>query len=105
VGRIGETGIGAGDLAFDPRNHLLISAASSGVLTIFHQDSPSQYTRVEDVATLPRAGTLAVDPVTGRSYLVTGKFEQRSVVGKGMEEAAARLTPMPGSIVVLVVGP
>jgi YVTN family beta-propeller protein len=102
---IGESGIGAGDLAFDPQSGLLISAASSGVLTIFHQDSTSQYKRQQEVSTLPRAGTLAMDPVKNRVYLVTAKFQQRPVSGKGMEEAEARLTPVPGSVVVLVVGP
>jgi hypothetical protein len=105
VAPIGDSGLGAGDLAFNPQDHLLLSAANSGVLTIFHQDSPSQYTRLEEVSTMPRAGTLALDPVHGRAYLVTAKFEQRPVTGEGMEEAASRLTPVPGSIVVLVVGP
>jgi YVTN family beta-propeller protein len=105
VALIGKGDVGAGDLAFDPQNHLLLSAASSGVLTIFHQDSPLEYARREDVPTLPRAGTMAVDPMHDRAYLITAKFEQRPVVGKGMEESAARLTPVPGSIVVLVVGP
>jgi YVTN family beta-propeller protein len=102
---IGESGIGAGDLAFDPQSGLLISAASSGVLTIFHQDSTSQYKRQQEVSTLPRAGTLAIDPVKNRVYLVTAKFQERPVNGKGMEEAEVRLTPVPGSVVVLVVGP
>jgi YVTN family beta-propeller protein len=105
VAPIGESAPGTGDLAFDPQNHLLLSAANSGVLTIFHQDAPSQYARVEEVSTMPRAGTLAFDPVQGRAYLVTAKFEQRPVTGEGMEEAASRLTPVPDSIVVLVVGP
>ena len=105
VNVIGESGVGAGDVAFDSRNGLLISAASSGVLTIFHQDAASQYTRQEQVSTLPRAGTLALDPNKGCVYLVTAKFQQRQVSGKGMEEAEARLTPVPGSFVVLVVGP
>jgi YVTN family beta-propeller protein len=105
VNLIGHTGIGAGDLTFDPQSRLLFSAASSGVLTIFHQESQNQFTRQEEVSTLPRAGTLAVDRIRSRAYLVTAKFEQRPVVGKGMEEAASRLTPVAGSIVVLVVGP
>jgi YVTN family beta-propeller protein len=105
VATIGEIGLGAGDVAFDPRNGLLISAASRGVLTIFHQDSASQYTREEEVPTLPRAGTLALDPNKDRVYLVTARFQQRQVSGQGMEEAESRLTPVPGSIVVLVVGP
>jgi YVTN family beta-propeller protein len=105
VALVGEGGVGAGDVAFDPRNGLLISAASRGVLTIFHRDSASQYSRQEEVPTLPRAGTMALDPNKGRVYLVTSKFQQRQVSGQGMEESESRLTPVPGSIVVLVVGP
>jgi YVTN family beta-propeller protein len=105
VAVIGESGVGAGDLAFNPQDHLLLSAANSGVLTILHQDSPAQYTRLEEIPTMPRAGTLALDPMHGRAYLVTAKFEQRPVTGQGMEEAASRLTPVPGSVVVLVIRP
>jgi len=105
VALIGESGVGAGDVAFDPQHGLLISAASSGVLTIFHQDSTSQYTRQEEVPTLPRASALALDPNKDRIYLVSAKFQQRPVNGKGMEELESRLTPVPGSFVVLVVGP
>jgi YVTN family beta-propeller protein len=105
VAVIGESSVGAGDLAFNPQDHLLLSAANSGVLTIFHQDSPIQYTRLKEISTMPRAGTLALDPMGERAFLVTAKFEQRTVTGQGMEEAASRLTPVPGSIVVLVVGP
>jgi YVTN family beta-propeller protein len=105
VAVIGESGVSAGDVAFDPRNGRLISAASSGVLTVFHQDAASQYTRQEQVTTMPMAGTLALDPDTGCVFLATAKFQQRQVIGKGMEEAEARLTPVPGSFVVLVVGP
>jgi len=102
---LGESAIGDGDLVFDSQSGLLISAANNGVLTIFHQESASQYTRQEEVSTLPRAGTLALDPGKSRVYLITAKFQQRQVVGPGMEEAESRLTPVPDSIVVLVVGP
>jgi YVTN family beta-propeller protein len=105
VTAIGETATGAGDLAFDPKSGLLISATQSGLLTIFQRDTAGQYPRLEEVTTLPRAGTLALDPVKGRVYLATARFQQRQVSGKGMEEAAARLTPVPGSFEVLVVGP
>jgi YVTN family beta-propeller protein len=101
---IGESATGSGDLAFDAQNHLLISAAYSGELSIFHQESTSKYTLGEQAPTLPRAGTMALDPNSGRLYLVTAKFEQRPVSGKGMEEMESRLTPVPGSFVVLVVG-
>jgi hypothetical protein len=48
---------------------------------------------------------MVLDPNKDRVYLVTAKFQQRQVSGQGMEEAESRLTPVPGSIVVLVVGP
>jgi YVTN family beta-propeller protein len=102
---IGQSASGPGDLAFDSLHHQLISAASSGTLTVFRQESANQYTLQEKAATLPRAGTMALDPDTGQIYLVTAKFQQRPVVGKGMEEMESRLTPVPGSFVVLVVSP
>jgi len=102
---IGQSAASPGDLAFDALHHQLISAASTGTLTVFRQESANQYTLEEEAATLPRASTMALDPVTGRIYLVTAKFQQRPVVGKGMEELESRLTPVPDSLVVLVVGP
>lgn len=101
---IGQSASSPGDLAFDARRHQLISAASSGMLTIFHQESANQFTLQEETATLPRAATMTLDPDTGQLYLVTAKFQQRPVVGKGMEELESRLTPVPDSFVVLVVG-
>lgn len=102
---IGQGAISPGDLAFDPLHHQLFSAASTGTLTVFRQESANQYTLVEEATTLPRASTMALDPDTGRLYLVTAKFQQRPVVGKGMEELESRLVPVPDSLVVLVVGP
>jgi hypothetical protein len=99
---IGESAAGAGDLAFDLLRGLLISTANSGVLTIFHRESSGEFVREEELATQPRAGTMAFDPNRSRVFLATARFQQRPVNGKGMEEMASRLTPVPGSFVVLV---
>jgi DNA-binding beta-propeller fold protein YncE len=101
---VGEVAIDSADLAFDPRHGLLFSATNSGILTIFHQESATQFTRQADVPTLLRASTVSVDPNRGRAFLVTASFGQRPVTGKGMEEMQARLIPIPDSFVVFVVG-
>lgn len=100
----GQSANSPGDLVFDAQHHQLISAASSGTLTVFHQKSANRFALQEEVTTLPRATTMTLDPDTGRIYLVTAKFQQRPVVDKGMEEMESRLTPVPDSFVVLVVG-
>jgi len=100
---VGEVAIDSADLAFDPRNGLLYSGTNSGILTIFHQESATQFTRQADVPTLLRASTVCADPNQGRVFLVTANFGQRPVSGEGMEEMQARLIPIPGSFVVFVV--
>jgi DNA-binding beta-propeller fold protein YncE len=105
VAPLGANAPNPADIAFDSRRDMLVSASNTGVLTVFHRESSGQYTRLDELTTSPRAGTVTVDSNTGRVYLVTAKFEQRPVSGKGMEELQARLTPIPGSFVVLVVSP
>jgi len=104
VAAVGKSADGPGDLAFDPQSRLLISAASSGKLSVFHQDSSGQFVVQDQVPTLPRAGTLAFDPTSERAFVITAKFQQRPVTGQGMEEMESRLTPVPNSVVVLVIG-
>lgn len=93
------------DLAFDPQRGLLFSGSNSGLLNVFHQEAPGHFTPQQQLPTQPRAGTIALDPNTGRVYLVTAKFGQRPVTGKGMDEMQSRLWPIAGSFVVLVAGP
>lgn len=47
-------------------------------ITVIHQDSPDTYSVVENVKTLPRAKTMALDPKTHQLFLSTaegGQFE------------------------------
>ena len=101
---VGEVAIDSADLAFDPQHGLLFSGTNSGILTVFHQDSATQFSHLAEVPTKLRAGTVAVDTNQGRAFLVTATFGQRPVPGKGMEEMQARLIPIPDSFVVFVVG-
>lgn len=101
---IGECAADSSDLAFDPQQRLLINATSRGVLTILQQQPDAQYKRLQELASAPRAGTITVDPKSGRIFLVTAAFEQRPVTGKGLEEMQSRLIPVPDSFQVIVAG-
>jgi YVTN family beta-propeller protein len=64
--------------AFDTDSRLIFNSNGEGTVTVIHQDSPDKYSVVENVKTLPRAKTLALDPKTHRLFLSTaeaGQFE------------------------------
>jgi DNA-binding beta-propeller fold protein YncE len=70
--------------AFDPDSRLIFNSNGEGTITVIHQDGPDKYTVVENVKTLPKAKTMALDPKTHRLFLSTaeaGQFEVL-VVGK-----------------------
>jgi DNA-binding beta-propeller fold protein YncE len=70
--------------AFDPETRLIFNSNGEGTITVIHQDNPDKYSVVENVKTLPRAKTMALDPKTHQLFLSTaesGQFEVL-VVGK-----------------------
>ncbi len=70
--------------AFDPASNLIFNSNGEGTITVVHQDSPHKYSVVENVKTLPKAKTMALDPKTHQLFLSTaeaGQFEVL-VVGK-----------------------
>src|SRR5580692_604802 len=70
--------------AFDPASRLIFNSNGEGTITVIHQDSADKYSVVENVKTLPKAKTMALDPKTHRLFLSTaeaGQFEVL-VVGK-----------------------
>jgi DNA-binding beta-propeller fold protein YncE len=69
---------------FDPTSKLIFNSNGEGTVTVIHEDTPDQYTVVENVKTLPRAKTMALDPKTHQVFLSTaesGQFEIL-IVGK-----------------------
>ncbi len=60
--------------AFDPETQLAFSSNGDGTLTVAKEDSPDKLTVLENVATAPRARTMALDEKTHRVYLVTAEF-------------------------------
>src|SRR5580658_6075239 len=64
--------------AFDPESRLVFNSNGEGTITVVHEDSPDKYSIVENVKTLPKAKTMALDPKTHRLFLSTaeeGQFE------------------------------
>jgi YVTN family beta-propeller protein len=88
---------------FDPGTGLAFASCGDGTLTVIHEDTPDKWSVVAKVPTRPRARTMALDEKTHDVYLVTADF------GPAPPPTAAAPHPrppmVPGSFVVLVVGP
>jgi len=70
--------------AFDAEEKLICNTNGEGTITVIRQETPDKYSVVENVKTLPRAKTMALDQKTHRLFLSTaesGHFEVL-VVGK-----------------------
>jgi len=95
-------GEGVDATAFDDGTGLAFASCGEGVLTVVKEDSPNQFTVVENVPTQQGARTMALDSKTHNVYTVTAKF--------GPPPAATADNPRPrrtivaDSFVVLVVG-
>jgi YVTN family beta-propeller protein len=64
--------------AFDADSRLVFNSNGEGTITVIRQDSPDKYSVVQNVKTLPKAKTMALDPKTHRLFLSTveaGQFE------------------------------
>ena len=69
--------------AFDPESHLIFNSNGEGTITVVHEDSPDKYSVVENVKTLPKAKTMALDPKTHRLFLSTAEAGQFEVLVVG----------------------
>ena len=69
--------------AFDPGSRLVFNSNGEGTITVIRQDSPDKYSVVENVKTLPKAKTMALDPKTHRLFLSTAEAGQFEVLVVG----------------------
>jgi YVTN family beta-propeller protein len=60
--------------AFDPGTQMAFSSNGEGTLTVAKEESPDKFTVLENVATAPRARTMALDEKTHRVFLATAEF-------------------------------
>jgi YVTN family beta-propeller protein len=98
---IGQVPSGAGDIDFAPKQNLIYVANIDGTLSIFHRESPSRYTKLQEVKTQPGARTMTASPQDAKAYLVTSKYGQNTAATS--EELQFRPTPVPGTFSVIVV--
>jgi DNA-binding beta-propeller fold protein YncE len=55
--------------AFDPATGLIFNSTGEGIIDVFHQDSPDQYSAVERIPTRPGSKTMALDPKTHQLFV------------------------------------
>ena len=100
---VGTVPIGQGSdgAAFDPETGFALSTnGGDGTLTVVHEDSPSKFSVVENVPTLRRARTIALDAKTHQVYTITAEFGQAPA--PTTEQPRPRAPMVPGSFTLLV---
>ncbi len=90
-----------GDMGFVPERGLLFVADALGTVSIFHRDSPTRFSKVQQLKTEPGARTMVVSTQDPHAYLLTAHYGQRA--GNVSEELGFRPTPLPGTFEVIVV--
>ena len=71
-------GEGVDATAFDPGTGYVFNSCGDGTLSVAHEDSADKYSIVEQVKTVSRARTMALDPKTHNVYLSIADFEPAS---------------------------
>jgi YVTN family beta-propeller protein len=102
--QVAQVPIGRGPdaAAYDEKRGLVFSSNGEGTLTVVRQKSADQYQVLETVKTQAGARTMALDPASGRAYLVSADFGPPPAATP--EQPRPRPTPLPDSFTVLVVG-
>jgi hypothetical protein len=73
-------GLGTDAAAFDPVRHVVFSSNGSGTLSVIEQKSPDSYAAPVELTTTRGARTMAVDPKTGRLFLVAADYTEDASV-------------------------
>lgn len=67
-------GDGTDFASFDPQHHLAYSSNRDGTLSVVAERSPDDFVALAPITTQLGARTMAIDPKTGRIYLVTAEM-------------------------------
>jgi DNA-binding beta-propeller fold protein YncE len=93
-----DIGHGTDTAAFDPGRARAFSANSDGTLSVF-QEKDGVVSKLDDVVTSPGARTMAVDPSTGRIFLVTAEVQEK------LHTPEPKFTFRPGTVRLLIYKP
>ena len=86
---------------FDPVRKWAFSSNRDGSLSVIAEDGPNAFKALASVPTAFGARTMAIDPKTGRLFLVTADF----TVDEKATDARHRYTAKPGSAKLLILDP
>jgi hypothetical protein len=95
-------GSGSDALRFDPKRRWVLSSNGAGTLSVIRETDPDRYVPMPDVPTEPSARTMAVDPETGKVFLVAGERIEKDPAAT---EPRKRFGIRPGSVRLLVLEP
>lgn len=96
-------GDGPDAAAFDPGLKRVYSSNSDGTMTVVSEESADSYKVLENVATQPRARTMALNTKTHHLYLPTADFMPLHPIKAGEEKPKPK--PKPGTFEVLDIAP
>jgi DNA-binding beta-propeller fold protein YncE len=103
--QVARVKIGAGPdaAAYDPKRGLIFSSnGTDGTLTIVRAEAGDRYPVLDTLNTQRGARTMALDPATGRVYLVSAEFG--ATLAPTGEQPHPRPTPILGTFTVMVAG-
>lgn len=89
--------------AFDPETGLIFFA-NNGSVTIFHQDSPDNYSLVETVKTQLKTNTLALDPKNHKIYMPGAEFGPLPAATADNPHPTPPKIPVPSTFRLFVLG-
>jgi YVTN family beta-propeller protein len=95
-------GEGPDAAAFDPKRGLVFSSNGDGTLTVVREESADRYSVQATVPTQRGARTMALDPATGKAYVVSADFGPPPAATP--EQPHPRPVPVPDTFTVLVIG-
>ena len=85
--------------AYDPRTKRVFSSNGDGTLTVIQQEGANRYKSLGEVATQLGARTMAIDPTSGRIFMLTGEYK---TVDPSAKDLRQRYSVEPGSVRVLI---
>jgi hypothetical protein len=95
-------GKGSDAPAYDAARKRVISSNADGTLSVIQQVTPQRYIGLGNTPTRELARTMALDPKTGRVFLVTG---DRVEADPAAADPRKRFTVRAGSVVLLFADP
>ncbi|MGH6889471.1 MAG: YncE family protein [Rhizomicrobium sp.] len=96
-------GVGSDAAGFDPTRKLIFSSNHEGTLSVISENSPDSFVPLPPVTTEFGARTMALDPASGRIYLVTADFKANP--NASPSDPRHRYTVIPGSVRLLFLDP